>query len=152
MTTITVPVDQEMRDFSIKDKSRKQFTIDDDVFVGPYAITADEMTTLGDTFMALGADPTAQGQIDGLKKLLVLMLDGPSYETFVRRMGDKENPITLEQLNDVVMWLMEQHGMRPTQSSSNSYSESPNPGSGTSSTVTAPNGESILSDSLSTGS
>jgi hypothetical protein len=51
-----------------------------------------------------------------------------------KRLGDLENPIELEQASEVMIWLLEKYGLRPTQPSSNSADGSGNPASGTNST------------------
>lgn len=48
-----------------------------------------------------------------------LMLDS-SYELFNRRLSDKTNPIDVEELSDIIEWLIEVYTGRPLEQSSDS--------------------------------
>jgi hypothetical protein len=69
-----------------------------------------------------------------LKQALKFVLLPESYERFSARLKDRHNPIDDDQLADVVLWLLEQYGLRPTAPSQPSSDGSPSPESGTSST------------------
>ena len=49
-------------------------------------------------------------------------------------MADKKNPLETDQAVEILYWLLEVYGLRPTQSSSDSSSGSPTDGDGTAST------------------
>lgn len=82
-------------------------------------------------------------QIDIFKQVLELVLLPESLARFVKRFADLEEPIELEQASDVVAWLMERYGRRPTQLSSPSASGQDSPASGTNSTDAQPRQVSI---------
>lgn len=66
---------------------------------------------------------------------------------------DPDNPpIELDQLTDVVEWVMGEYGLRPTEPASDSSPGQPNPAYGTNSTVPTSGEVSISANSPSTGS
>jgi hypothetical protein len=77
---------------------------------------------------------TYQQQHDLLKRALELALMPDSWERFAARLSDKTRPIDDDQMSDVVLWLLEQYGLRPTEPSSPSSDGPASPESGTSST------------------
>lgn len=121
------------RDFS-RPRKRLTFTIDGELFeaapVLPGDIYAEFVTRYNDT----AATETYQQQHDLLKSALGLALMPESYDRFSARMKDKTNPIDDDQMADVILWLLEAYGLRPTKQSSPSSSGLPSPESGTSST------------------
>lgn len=140
---------------AIKDFSRARpevvFQIDGDVFRGVSAISADDMTTLISTFQDMDSDDPVQ-VAKVIKDIISKLLDTRSSEIFVRRMGDRTQPIEFDQANDVVMWLLGEYGMRPTEQPSPSGSGQASPGSGTTLTEPTPVAVSTSSPSLGTGS
>jgi hypothetical protein len=87
-------------------------------------------------------------QVRMFKEMFEFVLTEDSAERFLARMSDKNDPIDFEQINDLMPWIMEQYGMRPTQPSSLSSNGSESPDSGTSSTPGVPNVELISTPSL----
>jgi hypothetical protein len=67
-------------------------------------------------------------------------------------MADVHSPIELDQINDIVTWLFEEYGMRPTVESVSSANGGSPPGPGTGSTEFTPAGALTFAPSLSTGS
>jgi hypothetical protein len=139
-----------MKDFS---KVRKpiQFRIDGDVFDATPAIPAQVMIDF--TEQITNADPTQMSpkeQVGLLAGMLEIVLLPRSLKRFKERMADVENPIGLDQINDVVEWLFEEYGLRPTTESSSSSNGGSPPGTGTTSTDSTPAGELISAGSLST--
>lgn len=136
MTDLTVqPITAEMKDFS-RSMDPIQFRIDNDVFHAPARIPAQTLIEFTRKFEGLGEDSDISKTIEAFMSTIELVLLPDSAELFKRRMGDKTNPISMDQVNDVVPWLMEQYGLRPTQSSEDSSDGQPNPESGTPSTET----------------
>jgi hypothetical protein len=82
--------------------------------------------------------------------LVELTLEDESAARFIARMSDKADPIGLTQIMDLMPWLMEQYGMRPTKPSEDSSAISTNPDGGTNSTAAAPEQVSTHSPSLQT--
>jgi hypothetical protein len=73
-------------------------------------------------------------QVDAILDALGLVLLPDSAAAVAKRLGDLENPIELEQASEVMIWLLEKYGLRPTQPSSNSAGGPVSPVSGTNST------------------
>lgn len=119
------------RDFSRKRK-RLNFTIDGEEFEAATMLPGDIYAE----FIAASSTDTEtyQEQHDSLKRALSLVLLDESWERFDKRLRDKTNPIDDEQAAEVVIWLMEEYGMRPTQPSQPSSDGPASPESGTSST------------------
>jgi hypothetical protein len=140
------------KDFS-KAREPISFEIDGESFEAAEAIPADVLAE-GVTILN-SIDPetaTAKDQIGALKGFMEMCLFPESYERFVYRMGNKANPIDLDQVDQIGTWLVEQYGMRPTQPSSASTDGSPSLGSGTTSTESTPERVLISGASPSIGS
>lgn len=100
-----------------------QFEIDNDVFDASPAVPAQVMLD----FMGqiTSADPTSmspQQQINLLMGVLEIVLLPQSLARFKARMSSVQEPIEMDQVNDVVMWLFEEYGLRPTTESVSSAS------------------------------
>lgn len=105
----------EIKDFS---KKRKDivFKIDDDVFHAVPVIPAETMIEFAESITS--ADPTKMApaeMVGALRRVIEMVLVPDSLAVFQRRMRDPLNPIDMEQLDDIVTWLFEEYGMRPTQ-------------------------------------
>jgi hypothetical protein len=123
------------RDFS-KQRERIAFEVDGDVFEAAEAIPAQELVEA--VTLLNGINPkvaTPQEQITAFQTFMEMCLFPESYERFVYRMGNKANPIDIDQVNAIAEWLVEQYGMRPTEPSAASSSGSPSLESGTPLTV-----------------
>lgn len=138
------------KDFT-KAHERITFRIDGDLFEAARALPGRVMTEFAKRFSDLGESP-ATDQLDVILEALSLVLLPESYARFDKRFGDLESPIELTQAVDVVMWLLEQYGMRPTQPSSGSASGPEVPASGTNSTDAQPQPEPTSPNSPPTGS
>lgn len=142
----------EIRDFS-KPRKTLQFRIDDDVFQAAPAIPAEVLIQFAEQFST--ADPTKMAiaeQVRIFRDMLDIVLLPESMAIMRKRMSDAQNPVDIEQLNDVVTWLFEEYGMRPTtESVSSSIGDSP-PEPGTTLTASIPEQVSISAASPSTGS
>jgi hypothetical protein len=62
------------------------------------------------------------------------VLKADSAQRFATRINDTENPVDLPQIMDILTWLMEMYGRRPTQPSSDSSAGLPTESDGTTST------------------
>ena len=117
-------------DFSIR-KPPRQFRIDSDTFHVPAVLPAavavefSRMTKMNpnEQFLAIG-------------EVLDIVMLPESAELFARRMRDPSNPIGVEHIAEVVQWLMQEYGDRPTQPSSDSQASPMT--TGTPSTAGAP--------------
>lgn len=135
MTSVaSISTGDGIKDFS----SRKnvQFKIDDDVFDGVPEIGA--MILIEYMVIAEGISETnVAGQGGAYTSLVTMLLTEQSSARFIERMSSKTEPISIEQVTEIMPWLMEQYGMRPTTPSEDSSGGSDNPDGGTNSTETA---------------
>jgi hypothetical protein len=122
------------KDFSRKRK-RLDFTIDDDTFDAATALPGDIYAEFVTLYNSTSDVETYAQQHDLLKEALELALLPESWQRFAERLKDKHNPIDDDQLADVVLWLLEEYGLRPTQPSQPSSDGPASPESGTSSTA-----------------
>lgn len=140
----------EIKDFS-KARKKLQFRIDDDVFEASSAIPAEVMISFAERFTS--ADPsklTVKEQVGIFRDVLGMVLLPESMTQMRKRMADTENPVDIEQLDQVIQWLFEEYGMRPTQESSNSSIGDSPPVPGITSTESSPELVSISASSPST--
>lgn len=121
-----------MKDFTRK-RTEIKFKIDEDVFEAAPAIPADILTNFVVKFADVENLPALK-RVEALTEVLGMVLKPASFERFQERKKDRENPIELEQINDVIVWLMEQYGQRPTMPSPVSSSGQLSPESGMNST------------------
>jgi hypothetical protein len=149
--TPTGPGAPPVRDFT-RARKRLVFTIDDDTFEAASVLPGDVYAEFVTRYNGAGDKETYKEQHEKLKDALQLALLPASYELFTRRLADKTNPIDDEQMSEVVLWLLEAYGLRPTQPSQLSLDGSPTPVSGMSSTEQQQAEESTQEVSLPTAS
>jgi hypothetical protein len=130
-----------MKDFT-KKTEEKTFRIDGDVFQAARAIPAEILAEFATKFSDVANTPTSS-QFQVFAEALDLVLLPESYELIRRRMKDKENPVELDQLSDIIVWLLGEYGLRPTQPLSSSLDGQHNQESGTNLTGQLLPGESI---------
>lgn len=131
----------EMTTGPVKDFTRKRervtFRVDSDLFEAASALPGQTLTEFARRFSDIGSTPATE-QLTVLTDALAMVLLPESAARFSKRFADLENPIELEQASEIVMWLLERYGLRPTQPSSPSASGPVNPEPGTSSTDAQP--------------
>jgi len=122
--------DDAVRDFTHHIDVR--FRIDGDEFVGRPGIAAAKLIE----FLALmdAQDEKSTDSVGLIHAAFNLMLTAESAERFNARIADEDNPISMDQVNEVQTFLMERYGMRPTSPSVPSSPGPDNPDAGTSST------------------
>ena len=123
---------KEIKDFTVQ-RENPVFTIAPDTFYGVVdlpALAATDFMHKAQEFNT--ADLNEKREI--LRGMFELILVPESAEIFYRRLDDKENPIGISTMNNVIEWLMEQYGLVPTQQQLDSLNGSNNPESGTAST------------------
>ena len=129
----------------VKDFSRPhrqlQFRIDDDLFEAARALPGKTLARFATRFADVDKAP-ADKQLDVFTEALGMVLLPESNARFQKRLDDLEKPIELEQASDVITWLLEEYGLRPTQPSQPSSTGPASPASGTSSTDAQPPQES----------
>ncbi len=132
---------EPMKDFS-RPRKKIAFTIDGDVFEGAPVMPAETLMQFGSK---LAVGETSEENFRTMGRLLEMVLLPDSYKRIMERLSSRENPIDIEQLSDLVPWLLEQYGLRPTRPSSSSADGPPSPESGTTSTETTSAAGSISS-------
>jgi hypothetical protein len=139
-----------MKDFS---RTRKQilFQIDGDTFEAASAVPAEILVEFANRFNDVSTKNSSPSELfEALMGVFELVLLETSFDKLRTRGRDRANPVEIDQLSDIVLWLLEEYGLRPTQLSSNSSPGPENPASGTSSTDSTPAAVSTSSPSLST--
>jgi hypothetical protein len=153
MDTITAPAPAPagpVKDFS-QARERLVFRIDTDMFEAAAALPGKTLARFAGRFADIDKVPPEQ-QLNAITDALGMVLLPDSAALFAKRLEDLTNPISLEQASDVITWLLERYGMRPTEPSSPSSAGQPSPVSGTSLTGAALPPESTPALSLPTGS
>jgi hypothetical protein len=135
MTELTPADGAPVKDFS-RARKRLNFRIDDDLFEAATALPGKTLTRFASRFNDI-ENATVDKQLDAFVEALSMVLLPESDARFQKRLDDLENPIELDQASDVIQWLLEQYGLRPTEPSSDSSSGLPSLASGTSSTDAA---------------
>jgi hypothetical protein len=139
-----------MKDFS-KERKQLQFKIDGDTFTAVSAVPAQTLVNFAAEFSQM-SQPTIDQQIRAFSGVLELVLMPESLALFTKRMSDPVNPIDVDQVEQIVTWLFEEYGMRPTEQPSGSPDGLPLPVSGTNSTESTPAVPSTFLPSPSTSS
>lgn len=140
--TQPIPTDATpVKDFSRK-RERPVFRIDDDLFEAATALPGKTLARFATRFADIEKTPFDK-QLDVFADALGMVLLPESNARFQKRLDDLENPIELEQASDVIQWLLEHYGLRPTEPSSDSSTGPASPASGTNSTDAQPQPASI---------
>jgi hypothetical protein len=139
------------RDFS-RPRKRLDFTIDNDTFEAASVLPGDVFAEFVTLYNGRIEADEYQEQHDLLKRALSLALLPDSYERFATRLKDRAHPIDDDQMSDVVLWLLEEYAMRPTQPSPSSSDGPASPEPGTSSTESTQPAESTSQPSQPTAS
>lgn len=136
-----------------KNRKRIPFRVDDsgDVFEAAPAIPAEILAEFASRFSSLDGTDTSKS-FQTIVEVLELVLLPDSFTRLRARMSDRENPVEIDQLNDLILWLLGEYGLRPTQPSSDSSAGPLSPGSGMSSMDAALGAESTYAASLVTSS
>lgn len=104
----------EMKDFT-RARDQIRFRIDGDVFEACPAIPAEILLEFAARYEDAAKIEGAALQYEALSGVLKLVLLETSYSVLSKRLRDRNHPVDMDQLNDIVVWLMEQYGARPTQ-------------------------------------
>ena len=125
------------KDFTRERKSL-EFRIDDDVFRARSPIPAQVLLDFAKKFSNMSPDSSMDDQLAAFTAVLDLVLMPESREIFFRRMSDSDNPIEVGQVEEIITWLFEEYGLRPTELPSPSAAGSASQGDGTSLTGSTP--------------
>lgn len=137
----------EIKDFG-KVRPRVQFRVDGDDFEAAPAIPAEILAEFAARYEGVNEAEGVRETYQMLVSVLDLVLLPDSHTLLQSRLKDRANPVDIDQLTEIIEWLMEQYGLRPTRSSSGSSDGPQNPAPGTSSTASTPAEESTSQDSL----
>jgi hypothetical protein len=135
MTELTPADGAPVKDFT-RERKRLVFRIDDDVFEAATALPGKVLSRFAARFADI-ENVSVDKQLDAFADALGMVLLPESNALFQKRLDDLQQPIELDQASDVIQWLLEQYGLRPTEPSSPSSPGSPSLASGTSSTDAA---------------
>lgn len=141
-----------MKDFTEPGK-KIEFKIDDDVFYGVSDLPAFSVLDFSAALDApelITQDPAKAAQM--FTDLIKMVLEPDSAELMFARMRNSGKPIGIGTIKQLIPWLLEQYGLRPTQPSEESSGGSENQEYGMNLTVNLPDEESISESSLSTDS
>lgn len=136
-------VEVRFKDFTV-DVEPIRFKIGDDIFVAPpvlsIAVMQDMVSALGDL---KNLDPNEPNRvvnvINGLKSIFAAILSEASAKRFAERIDSKGvDAIGFMQLTEILPWLLESYGLRPTQPSSNLSAGQEDDGTGIASTDGVP--------------
>lgn len=133
----------DIRDFS-KKREDISFRIDDDLFHAAKAIPADTLMDFASRFAGMDESASVDKQLEAFRSVLEFVLLPESLARFNARMRDPENPVEIDQVEQVITWLMEQYGLRPTEQPSSSAGGLSLPVPGTTLTASTP-GEVLIS-------
>lgn len=142
----------EIKDFS-KARKRIQFKIDDDIFEAAPAVPAEILMDFAAQFSGMNPENApVDVQLKAFRGVLELVLLEDSLQRFNERLRDRREPVDVEQVEEIITWLFEAYGLRPTELSSDSPSGPSGPVSGMDSTGSTPDVVSISAASPSTAS
>lgn len=128
------------KDFT-KKKPPVEFQIDDDIFIAPSVLPVPTMQELADVAGSIKNETDNKKLFEKLTGIYDVILTEKSAARFQERVKSKTEPIDINQLVDIMMWLLEEYGLRPTQPSSDSSPGAPSETPGTPSTAGAPSAE-----------
>lgn len=116
---------------SFKDFTRKRkpvnFKIEDEHFDCVPALPVETTQVIARIAKEISDD----NALEKLNEFFGEVLLGDGAERIRLLMGDKKNPLETDQAVEILYWLLEVYGLRPTQSSSGSSNGSPTDGDGT---------------------
>lgn len=142
---------EPMKDFS-KKRTDIVFRVDDDVFQAARGVPAEVLLDFATEFAGIETTATVDQQLKAFRSMLEVVLLPESLERFSARMRDRADPIEIDQVEDIVTWLMEQYGLRPTEAPSSSPDGRSVPAPGITSTASTPGEVSISAASPSIAS
>ncbi|MGW2213196.1 hypothetical protein [Streptomyces sp. NPDC001781] len=120
-----------MRDFTRQPRVI-EFKVDDDVFRCHPRLPAQVLIDFAVSADQMGDNPTGEQGITAMLGVLEVTLLPGDFKLFRERMSDPERAIELEQVSEIVPWIMESYGLRPTTPSDSSSDGPSVPGPGTS--------------------
>ena len=121
------------RDFT-KKREPVWFTIDPERYDCYAVLPLEDLQAFAET---IGTDVSVANVIDKIKLVMKLVMEPESYDRFLVRMANRQDPVDPRQLMEIAEWLVEVYTNRPTAQPSSSSSGSPAVEPGSSSTAGA---------------
>lgn len=128
--------DIRFKDFTV-DAQPIRFQVNDDVFTAPAVLPIPVMQQLTTAVEKLKGVSDAAA-FDAILEVFDAILVDDSARRFRERVADKVQPIGIEQVVNIMNWLIEVYGLRPTEQSSDSSAGQPAETSGMLSTAGVP--------------
>lgn len=131
---VELPVTEEMKDFT-RPKRAIKFKVDDDVFEAVPEIAAGLVVQFAEEAELIDKDTVKPAElIKVLSNLFHYVLPPESATRLISRLSDPKNPLGLDRILEIIQWLLEQYGLRPTEADSDSLAGVLSPVDGTNST------------------
>ena len=115
-----------------------QFQVDGDHFAALPTLPIPVMQRLIQASSDMEGKSAGPESLDQVLGIFDIILMEESRERFKARINSTEHPVSLTQVMDIMVWLMELYGRRPTQQSSDSSNGLPTETVGTISTAGVP--------------
>ena len=103
------------KDFS-DDSEPIQFKVGPEIFTCLPTIPLKKMSALSGIAKGGGVD----AMVDNLIRVFGGVLEPDSYKKFLECLEGTAHPISMKQITEILPWLLEQYGLRPTEASSGS--------------------------------
>lgn len=116
----------QMRDFTKKRKA-VQFKLDDDVYRCYPGLAPDNLQTL----VQFADDVTMENALSKLDGFFELVMNEDNATRIKAKLRNKEEPLEIAEATEIMLWILEAYGLRPTQSSPDSSTGSPTGDDGT---------------------
>lgn len=129
---IIVTDNVRFRDFT-KKRAPLFFMLDEERFDCAPSVPVESLQEIAQQIKGVSADNAA----DALKIFFQTVMDAATHSRIVARMSNKVQPLDMEQALEIMEWLMEEYGMRPTKSSPDTSTGSPTGDDGMPSTAGA---------------
>jgi hypothetical protein len=141
----------ETKDFT-KKRRDISFRVDDDIFHAARGVPADVLLEFASEFAGLTMQASPAQQLKAFRGMFELVLLPDSLKRFNERLRDRDDPIEIDQVEEIITWLMEKYGLRPTELPSSSPPGPASPVPGITLTDTTPDAVSISAASPSIAS
>ncbi|SRR6266540_2690956 len=120
---------EDIKDFTVSTETIK-FKINQDIFEAIPDIPAGKLLDFSESQSDL-TKVSPEDRTKVFETMFTLILTPESAERFLNRLYDPKNPIGIRVINNLIPWIFEQYGMRPTEALPGSLDGSGNPASGT---------------------
>lgn len=108
------------RDFTKDRAENHTFIVGDNTYTAVAGLPAQSMLDFAGKFSGLTPETPVDTQLEVFTEILGALLEDDSYTVFREAMAtkDRQNMIEFDQMENIISWLLEEFGMRPTQPSS----------------------------------